>query len=104
MLKLPIPHTITSVLLLACVLLHLAHSVPFYLYEGPAYDWLGNCSSEYKAELDARRKAMHGGEVLFLDHIARSSERVTEADVDLAQVFVVPALLIFGAFLRSCIT
>ena len=89
--------TIQCVLLHALALLYLVQSVPFYLYNGPAFDWLGNCSAEYKAELDSRRKAMHGGEILFLEQIQRSSERVTEKDVHLAQVFVVPTLLIFGA-------
>ena len=88
---------ISSTALLTTALFYFVQSVPFYLYEGPAFDWLGNCSTEYRTELDARRKAMHGGEVLFLDQIVRSSERVTEANVRQAQVFVVPTLLIFGA-------
>lgn len=105
MLGLPSTHnmlTISSMLWLACALVHVVQCVPFYLYQGPAFDWLGNCSVEYKAELDARRKAMHGGEILFLEQIQRSSERVTEADVHLAQVFVVPTLLIFGACQHTC--
>ena len=71
--------------------------MPFYLYDSPAYDWLGNCSTEWSKELDARRRAMHGGEVLFADQIARSTERVAEADAAQARVYVVPALLVFGA-------
>lgn len=71
--------------------------MPFYLYDSPAYDWLGNCSREWSKELDARRRAMHGGEVLFVDQIARSTERMAEADAAQAQVYVVPALLVFGA-------
>ncbi|KAK9834813.1 hypothetical protein WJX81_000717 [Elliptochloris bilobata] len=39
---------------------------------------------------------MHGGELLFVEQIARSPERVTEEDIALAKVFVVPTLLIFG--------
>ena len=85
---------------MVCVLLCALRSVccvPFYLYQGPAFDWLGNCSSEWGNELNALRKDQYGGELHFLEQVAHSPERVAQADASRAQVFVVPALLTFGA-------
>ncbi len=50
-------------------------AVPFYMYSGPAYDWVKNCSANYRSELDALRHAFHAGEILFQEQLAHHPER-----------------------------
>ncbi len=52
-----------------------AEAVPFYMYSGPAYDWVKNCSVNYRSELDALRHAFHAGEILFQEQLAHHPER-----------------------------
>ena len=50
-------------------------AVPFYMYEGPAFDWYRNCSLEHAKELEQTRHWQHAGEVLFPERLVHHPER-----------------------------
>jgi Exostosin family len=68
--------------------------VPFYVYEGAAFDWLKNCSANSEA-LQQHRHYKHGDDVLFVERALAHPWRVHNASE--AVLFVVPVLLTFAA-------
>ena len=53
-----------------------ALAVPFYMYEGPAYDWFKNCSLEHAKELELKQQhSQYAGELLFSERLVHHPER-----------------------------
>jgi Exostosin family len=83
----------TTVALLATATLS-ATTVPFFVYEGPAYDFLRNCSVNGTEALQQHRRYKHGDDVLFVERALQHPWRTRNASE--AVLFVVPVLLTFA--------
>ena len=67
-------------MLLSCTVLLVADdvlAVPFYMYTGPAFDWIKNCSvkPDHADELENLRHQQHAAEVLFPERLENHPER-----------------------------
>jgi Exostosin family len=80
--------------------LKLPESVPFFIYEGPLFDWHKNCSEKGAELLQHHRNYKHGDDVLFLEHAMSHPWRVQNASE--AVLFVVPVMLTFGVRHGAC--
>ncbi len=58
-----------------CSLYTVAQAVPFYLYSGPAFIWVRNCSVNHAKELKGLHESLYAGEVLFQERLQHHPER-----------------------------
>ena len=50
-------------------------AVYFYMYSGPDYDWIKNCSVNHAKSVEALRHNMYAGEILFQERLEHHPER-----------------------------
>ncbi len=50
-------------------------AVYFYMYSGPNFDWIKNCSVNHAKSVEALRHNMYAGEVLFQERLEHHPER-----------------------------
>jgi hypothetical protein len=58
-----------------CSLYTVAQAVPIYLYSGPAFNWVRNCSVNHAKELKGLRESLYAGKVLFQERLQQYPER-----------------------------
>ncbi|KAK9834898.1 hypothetical protein WJX81_007246 [Elliptochloris bilobata] len=66
------------------------------MYSGAAFDWVKNCTVEHSEDIREHRHQLHGGEILFQERLENHPERVFDENWQRAEIFAVPALLVFA--------
>ena len=73
--------------------------VPFYVYEGPDFDWIGTCPTE-EHTLGEHKLFKHGNDAWFAEQVMYHPWRVR--DPEKAMLFVIPVLATWSSRNRMC--